>query len=112
MSNGITWMFSEKGGYLPASSHAEIAEYTKSGFVPCGNPVDHKNGMANKLQNKHEKFIDYQMASAVIDKLADKLDAEVLNEISREELIKLADESNIKIDKRWNIDKLKQALGL
>lgn len=104
MSNGITWMFSEKGGYLPASNHAEIAEYTKSGFVPCGNPVDHKNGVSEPKPLNEDSPGDFHPVHPN--------DSTLLDEISRDELIKLADESNIKIDKRWNVDKLKQALGL
>jgi hypothetical protein len=93
----ITWMFSEKGGYLPASTHGEVAEYSKYGFVPCGNPVDHKNNLLKSFD---------------VDSLLSFADLVPSNEISREELIKLADESNIKIDRRWSIEKLKQALGL
>lgn len=91
----MTWVFSEKGGYVAAGNTTELEQLKKLGFVECGKPSLHK------------------MISACINPEPIVMESKHLPGcVSKEELIDLAHASGIAIDKRWSVSRIMEALGL
>lgn len=98
MANGTIWMHSVKGGYHPCYDENDAASLEKSGWTRCGcKPSQHKaQGQCN------QKF-------AVV--AAHEVPA-IKEELSKEDLIELANDSGVEIDKRWSVARIKEAIGL
>lgn len=94
MANGITWVHSDKGGFYPCSNSQELAEYKKVGFVECGDKPSRQKIETDPIV----------VASEPVN--------EESKELSKDDLIELAADSGIAIDKRWNIQRIKEAVGL
>lgn len=95
--SGITWVYSPKTGYIPCSDANDVEEYRKRGFeILPGKPTAHKN--------KKEDLPVIQECVAI--------DEQIPEELSREDLINLAEASGIVIDKRWGNQRIKEELGL
>lgn len=103
MANGIIWIYSAKSGYIPCSDSNEVEAFRKSGFeILTGKPSAHKLGSAIiKLCR------DGVTNQAIIEEATEES-----KELSREELIELASDGGVFIDKRWNAQRIKEALGL
>jgi hypothetical protein len=100
MANGITWVYSAKSGYIPCGDLNDVEKFRKAGYeVLSGKPSAHKSMV---------KLTDVAIAKPYVSEAI----TEESKELSKEELIELAADSGVVIDKRWNLQRIKEALGL
>jgi len=103
MVSGITWVYSEKGGYFPCSNSQELGEFKRAGFVECGKPSKHKAAVASKTEKP--ALVEKHSFSYTSNEDPSRDDQ------SREELIALAEDKGIFIDKRWTNQRIKDAVN-
>lgn len=96
MMSGITWVYSEKGGYYPCSNSQELGEFKKAGFVECGKPSKHKSAQVEEPESAPKEEEQEEQS----------------NELSKEDLLTLAQDSGIHVDRRWSVPRIKDVLGL
>lgn len=103
--SGITWVYSETGGYYPCSTSQELSEFKKAGFWECGgSPSDHKNGLIHPVELLIEKKPNIEQEP--------EPEPEQSNELSKDDLIALAEDSGVHVDRRWSVPRIKDVLGL
>lgn len=90
-------------GYNGCANSQEVEAYRKAGFEECGPPPWPKTMDQAIADQKaaHEEVVDQRFD-----------DAPDPSELTREQLIELAEGSDVVIDKRWGTDRIKKALGL
>lgn len=104
MANGITWVHSAKSGYVPCDDFNAVEKFRKEGFeVLEVKPSAHKAKSSVEIE---------KAALATKPPFAYPKQAEEPKELSKEELVELAADSGIAIDKRWNAQRIKEALDL
>lgn len=94
----ITWMYSPKGGHLPCGDPAMVEECKKAGWTECGPPPWKNKPAETGVELEKMLSEDDAKTDDALDELA----------TLKEEAEKLG----VKLDRRWGVKKIKQALGL
>lgn len=111
----IVYMKHPVHGYMPCSNGLEVEAAKKVGWVECGPPPWPKETTPEEKTEKQKALeAKANLAGLSPDVLlpVEDLAEEEPAELTRDQLLKLAEEAGVEINSKWSTKQIRKVLGL